>query len=146
MAFIDDLKGWFEHDVRFATWDENVKVDDSHPSKIDVRFYTDTNEYQVLITSEGDEHHPYVDIEATVRARKPRAGQAAPRTRRLLPVGRNQPNLRTWRRILGGIVGLELVRVHRGAADNRDDLDRRDVIPSAHADAERSARAPAADC
>jgi hypothetical protein len=124
MAFIDDLRGWFEHDIRFATWDENVKVDDSDPNRISIQFYTDTNEYQLLVISEGNEHHPYVDIEATVRARKARAGQAAPRARRLLPAGRNPPNLRSWRRILGGIVGLELVRVHRGGAGtNPNDSD-----------------------
>lgn len=31
MAFIDDLKGWFKHDIRFATWEQNVKVDDFPP-------------------------------------------------------------------------------------------------------------------
>jgi hypothetical protein len=116
MAAIDDLRAWFEHDIRSSTWDENVKVDDSDPSRVDIRFYTETNEYQLIIFTEGDERAPYVNIEGFVRARKPRAGQTSPRVRRLLRTGLNQPNQRTWRRILGTIVGLELVRVHRDRA------------------------------
>jgi hypothetical protein len=134
MAAIDDLKAWFEHDIRFATWDENVKVDDSNPNKIDVRLYTETNEYQFTILTEGDDRGPYINIEAVVRARKPRAGQAASRVRRLLSAGLNRPNLQTWRRILGGIVGLELVRVqHAGGAVPGKDPDQDKVSGQAAA-------------
>jgi hypothetical protein len=113
MASIDDLRAWFERDLRFATWDENVKVDDSDPNHVDVRFYTDTNEYTVTIFTESD-GQTYLD--AAVKSRKARAGQTTARVRRLLPVRQSRLNERVWRRVLGGIIGLELVRVHHGAA------------------------------
>jgi hypothetical protein len=118
MAAIDELKSWFARDLKFATWDENVKVDDSDPNKIEIRFYTDTNEYLLTILPQGADP-PHID--ATAKSRKPRAGQIAPRLRRLLPVGRTPLSARAWRRIVGGIVGLELVRVHRSEAPEKPD-------------------------
>ena len=111
MALTDQLKAWFERDVRFATWDENVKVDDSDPNSIDVRFYTDNNEYILAVSAAEDGGEPYIDV--TVNARKPRAGQTAVRTRRILPAGRGRLDAGTWRRLIGSVVGLELVRVQR---------------------------------
>ena len=111
MASIEDVKSWFERDIKFATWEENVQVDASDPNRTVVRFYTDTNEYSLIITPREEEELPRVDC--AVRARKSRAGLADPRVRQLW---RNRPhrlNERTWRRVLGAIVGLELVRVHR---------------------------------
>jgi hypothetical protein len=113
MAILDDLKTWFERDIRFATWGENVKVVELEPDKFEVFFYTDTNEYRLTLVTEGDDP-PRLD--ATVRSRKPRAGQTASRVRSLLPARPGQSNERIWRRILGAIVGLELVRVHRQEA------------------------------
>jgi hypothetical protein len=116
MASIDQLRAWFERDLRFATWDENIVVDNSEPNKVEIRFYTDTNEYALTLVSEDENDSPLID--AAVRSRKARAGQTTLRTRRLLAAGRNHLNERVWRRILGSIVGLELVCVHRreGAA------------------------------
>lgn len=113
MASTDELKSWFERDLKFAAWDENVKVDDSNPNRTEISFYTDTNEYLLTILSQGDDR-PHID--ATVKSRKPRAGQTAARLRRLLPASRTPLSERAWRRILGSIVGLELVRVHRSEA------------------------------
>lgn len=113
MASIDELRNWFERDLRFASWDENVDVDAADVTRTEVRFFTDTNEYTLTIHAEGDGEPAF---DATVRPRKPRAGQTAVRSRRLLPAGRVRLNERTWRRILAGIVGLELVRVHRRQA------------------------------
>ena len=110
MAVIDDLKALFERDIRFATWEENVKVDESDPNNIDVRFYTDVNEYVLIISLlENDKH----SLDISVRARKPRAGQSEVRARRVLSATHDQLDMRTWRRLVGGIVGLELVRVQR---------------------------------
>ena len=116
MAELDDLKAWFERDIRSATWAENVKVDESQPDKIEVSFYTDTNEYRLAFVTEGDKA-PRLD--ATVRSRKPRAGQTTSRVRPLVAVRPDQSNERIWRRILGAIVGLELVRVHRQEASDQ---------------------------
>jgi hypothetical protein len=110
MASKEQLKAWFERDLRFATWDENALVAETGPNKTEIRLYTDTNEYVLTLLAEEDEAP---SIDATVRSRKPRAGETAPRFRRLLAPGRNHLNERVWRRILGSIVGLELVRVHR---------------------------------
>jgi hypothetical protein len=137
MASIEDLKSWFERDIKFATWEDNVQVDASDPSRTVIRFYTDTNEYSLIITPRDDGELPRVDC--AVRARKARAGLANPRVRQLW---RNRPhrlNERTWRRVLGAIVGLELVRVHRReAAEQAPELtEEADGSPTA----ERSAAA-----
>ena len=110
MAAIDNLKTWFQRDVKFAVWDENVVVDETDPAKTVVRFYTDTNEYVMTILPQGEETPKF---ECVARSRKTRAGQEAPRTR---PLWRGQPrrlNERMWRRLQGAMLGLELVRVHR---------------------------------
>ncbi len=109
MAIIDDLKSWFERDIRGATWDDNVKVDDSDPEKIDVRFYTDTNEYILTIFPNGEDV-PLVD--SLVRPRKARAGLNVVPERNLLAGGQIRLTEGAWRRILFRIVGLELVRIH----------------------------------
>jgi hypothetical protein len=120
MASIDQLKAWFERDLRFATWDENIVVDHSDPNKVEIRFYTDTNEYALTLVTGGEDDSPLID--AVVRSRKARAGQTALRTRRLLAAGRNHLTERVWRRLLGSIVGLELVRVQRReAAETADE-------------------------
>jgi hypothetical protein len=118
MASIEQLKAWFERDLRFATWDENTLVTKTGPNQTEIRFYTDINEYVLTLLAEDDET---ASIDATVRARKSRAGEAASRSRRLLAPGRNHLNERVWRRILGSIVGLELVRVHRREPAERMD-------------------------
>jgi hypothetical protein len=115
MAVIDELKALFERDVRFATWDENVKVDESDPNNIDVRFYTDTNEYMLTISILADGDH---NLDLSVRPRKARAGQAPGKPRRILPTAHHRLDARTWRRMIGNIVGLELVRVQK-----RDPMD-----------------------
>jgi hypothetical protein len=144
MASIDELKSWFERDLKFATWDENVSVDESDPKKFEVKFYTETNEYSLAVLPQGDDS-PHID--ATVKSRKPRAGQASPRVRRLLPVGRTPLNERAWRRILGAIVGLELVRVHRSdPAERPDQRDEENLPRPARVGARRSASASAAGC
>lgn len=110
MAVIDELKALFERDVRFATWDENVKVDESDPNNIDVRFYSDTNEYMLTISILADGDHT---LDLSVRPRKARAGQAPGKSRRILPAAHHRLDARTWRRMIGNIVGLELVRVQK---------------------------------
>jgi hypothetical protein len=116
MAAIDDLKEWFELDLRAASWDRNVTVDDSDPANIDVRFYTDVNEYKLTIAEDSDGAF----IEATVTSRKARAGQSEARSRHLaLSVGRTPLNQRTWRRLLNAVVANELVRVQRQDAFER---------------------------
>lgn len=139
MAFLDELRIWFERDLRAASWDENVRIDDADPDRVELRFYTDTNEYTLTITAEGDEV-PFVD--ATVSPRKARAGQDRRRTRRLLAPGRNRLNERAWRRLLGGIVGHELVRVHRrGATEAADEAEENPISPAAVAPKPRRANA-----
>ena len=122
MAIIDEFKSWFERDIRGATWDENVKVDESDPEKIEIRFYTDTNEYAFAISTLESEA-PIFD--AVVTPRKARAGQADARGRPMIPSGKFRLNEKMWRRILGNIVGLELVRVQQrsgsGHASETDD-------------------------
>jgi hypothetical protein len=110
MASIDQLKAWFERDLRFATWDENVLVEHTGTGATEIRLYTDTNEYALILVDDGA---GALLADAMVRSRKPRAGLQDARMRRLLAEGRHQLNERVWRRILGCIVGLELVRVHR---------------------------------
>jgi hypothetical protein len=147
MAAIDELKEWFQRDVKFATWDDNVSVDDADPSRIGISFFTDTNEYLLTILLQGDDP-PHID--ATVKSRKPRAGQTTSRLRRVLPASRIQLSRRAWRRILGGIVGLELVRVQRGEAAARPDergedaAARRDRIAARRAASASAASASAA--
>ena len=111
MASNDNLKTWFERDIKFATWSESVQVDESDPGKTVIRFYTDTNEYQLTLTPQENEAAPR--FECAVRARKARAGLAAPRVRHLWRGRPHRLNERMWRRFLGAVVGLELVRVHR---------------------------------
>jgi hypothetical protein len=119
MASIEQLKAWFERDLRFATWGENAFVENLDPNKVEIRLYTDTNEYTLTLVTESADDSPLID--ATVRSRKPRAGETALRMRRLLAPGRNHLTERVWRRVLGSIVGLELVRVHRREAPERVD-------------------------
>jgi hypothetical protein len=115
MASIAELKGWFERDIRFATWTENVQLDEAdQPQKAEIRLYTDTNEYLLTVTTPEGEAEARIDC--TVRARKARAGLHQPRVRRLLPGHNTVLNQRTWRRLLGAIVGMELVRVRRPEA------------------------------
>jgi len=131
MAAIDDLKEWFELDLRAASWDRNVTVDDSDPANIDIRFYTDVNEYQLTIT----EDHDGAFIEATAISRKARAGQSEARSRHLpLSVGRTPFNQRAWRRLLNAVVTNELVRIQR------QDMPEKAEEPEQH----RPARAAAA--
>jgi hypothetical protein len=106
MAAIDDLKEWFEVELRGASWDRNVQVDDSDPANIDVRFYTDVNEYNLTITEGADG----AVMDAWVTARKARAGQPEARSRHL---SRTPLNQRTWRRLLSAVVSTELVRIQR---------------------------------
>ncbi len=123
MAAIDVLKGLFERDLKHAAWGRDVKVDDSDPKRIDVRFYTETNEYSLVLVPETEDR---ILIEATVRSRKARAGEATQKSRRLLRGNSIRLSDRVWRRFLGGIVGLELVRVHRrGKAEETDEPDER---------------------
>ena len=112
MATVEELKGWFERDLKSASWDENVEVDDSDPNNVTIRLYTQTNEYTLKVVPR-DEGIPRLNC--TVRPRKPRAGLPAAAPRPLLrnPQFPNRLNERTWRRLLGAIVGFELVRVHR---------------------------------
>ena len=127
MAAIDDLKEWFEFDLRGASWDRNVKVDDSDPANIDVRFYTDVNEYHLAITEDDDGAF----IDAWVTSRKPRAGQPEARSRHL---SRTPLNQRTWRRLVNSIVSTELVRIQR-----QDPLEMADE-PAAHRPVRAGAR------
>jgi len=112
MATVEELKGWFERDLKSASWDENVEFDDSDPNNVTIRLYTQTNEYTLKVVPR-DEGIPRLNC--TVRSRKPRAGLPAAAARPLLrnPQLPNRLNERTWRRLLGAIVGFELVRVHR---------------------------------
>jgi hypothetical protein len=112
MATIDDLKGWFERDLKSAGWDENVEFDDSDPNNVTIRLYTQTNEYTLKVVPR-EEGIPRLNC--TVRSRKARAGLPPATPRQLLrnPQFPNRLNERTWRRLLGAIVGFELVRVHR---------------------------------
>ncbi|HEV2300805.1 MAG TPA: hypothetical protein VGR91_04475 [Stellaceae bacterium] len=112
MATIEDLKGWFERDLKSASWDENVEFDDSDPNDVTIRLYTQTNEYTLRVVPR-EEGIPRLNC--TVRSRKPRAGLPAAPPRQLLrnPQFPNRLNERTWRRLLGAIIGFELVRVHR---------------------------------
>jgi hypothetical protein len=114
MATIDDLKEWFERDVKFATWEENVRVEASAAETV-VRLYTDINEYVLTISPQGEG----ALLDCAVRSRKARAGLAEPRFRPLWNGQRRQLAEWSWRRLLGAIVGLELVRVHRPAAAER---------------------------
>jgi hypothetical protein len=109
MAAVDKFKAWFERDIRGATWDDNVVVDETDPEKAVVIFYTDTNEYTFMISFASPD---VPQIEATVKPRKARAGQSVPRERNLF-AGRLRMNERVWLRIMGTIVGLELVRIQR---------------------------------
>ncbi|HVH76260.1 MAG TPA: hypothetical protein VM755_15205 [Stellaceae bacterium] len=112
MATVEELKGWFERDLKSAGWDENVEFDDSDPNNVTIRLYTQTNEYTLKVVPR-DEGIPRLNC--TVKSRKPRAGLPAAAPRPLLrnPQFPNRLNERTWRRLLGAIVGFELVRVHR---------------------------------
>jgi hypothetical protein len=114
MASIEDLKTWFERDLKFAKWDENVQVETSDEKKICIKFYTDVNEYSLTAELRDDGN---VYLSGTASSRKPRAGMTASRVRRLLPAPPKPLNARIWRRLLGAIVGLELVRVHRREAE-----------------------------
>jgi hypothetical protein len=131
MAAIDLLKGWFERDLKFATWDANVHVDDRDPNKTDVHFYTDTNEYTLTLIPAGDDQ---AFVDATVTSRKARAGQSVARRRRLLPPGRTRLSERLWRSLLAMVVGLELVRVQRRAGPG--DSDETEEHVSGHVGAE----------
>ena len=111
MALIDDVKTLFENDVKFADWEENVKIDDSNPNKVEVRFYTDSNEYVLTVSTAEDNQEPIID--AIVNARKPRAGEETGRSRRIWPAGQRRLNTRTWHRLVASIFGLELVRVQQ---------------------------------
>jgi hypothetical protein len=116
MAAIDDLQAWFEADLKLANWEKNVKVSGFDPNVIDVRLYTDVNEYVLTITEESDGSY----IEASVKSRKARAGQDAPRTRHIpLSMGRAPFSQRIWRRLLNSIVAIELVRVQHPDASER---------------------------
>jgi hypothetical protein len=132
MAAIDVIKGWFERDLRFATWDANVCVDDRDPNKMDVHFYTDTNQYTLTIIPAGADR---VFVDAIVTSRKARPGQSVARRRRLLPSGRTRLTERLWHNILGTIVGLELVRVQRRAATAEQDDPEESVVGRARAGA-----------
>jgi hypothetical protein len=120
MAAVDLLKGCFERDLKFATWDANVRVDDDDPNRIDVRFYTDTNEYTLVLTPAGGDE---AFVDAVVTSRKARAGQSVARRRRLLLPGRTRLTERFWRGLLATVVGLELVRVQRRAATAESDYE-----------------------
>ncbi len=112
MASIKDLKAWFDRDLKFAKWDESILVENSKEEEIAVRFYTNVNEY-MLEAQQREDGHVYVS--GTARSRKPRAGMTTSRVRQLLPTPRPL-NAHVWRRILGAILGLELVRLHRKEA------------------------------
>jgi hypothetical protein len=116
MASIDDLRTWFERDIKFATWAESVQVDETGAGTLEIRLYTDTNEYLLTVTP-VDGGAPHIDC--VVRARKARAGLLSPRARALLRGSNLRLNERVWSRILGAIVGMELVRVHRREAPER---------------------------
>jgi hypothetical protein len=117
MASIDDLKAWFQRDLRFATWSENVQVNDATEKKLSIKFYTDVNEYMVNAELRDDGN---VYIIGLAKSRKPRAGHAVSRVRHLLPEPAKELNPRIWRRLLGAVVGLELVRVHRRDAPDQE--------------------------
>lgn len=110
MAAIEDLRAWFERDIPFGSWENNVQVEETNPGTWRVRFYTDVNEYCLRLAERED---GIARVHGTVRSRKPRAGLPNARVRGLLPDAPIRLNERTWRRILAAIVGLELVRVHR---------------------------------
>jgi hypothetical protein len=128
MAVIEELKALFERDIRFATWDDNVQVDSPDSNSTNVRFYTDNNEYILTFSVVPPEEEPYLSV--TVRARKPRAGQAVARARAVLPPGHDRLNARTWRRLIGIILGLELVRIQRRDPIANVDLERAPPAPS----------------
>src|SRR3569833_1976598 len=110
MAAIDDLKEWFELDLRAVSWDRHVAVDDSDPANIAVSFFTDVNEYKLTISE--DDNGAFIEASAT--SRKARAGQSQARSRHLvLSVGRTPLNQRAWRRLLNAVVASALVRVQR---------------------------------
>lgn len=110
MALLDDLKTRFERDVKGATWIENVHLaDGSDPGTVEVRLFTNTNQYLLTFSSQEGE----LRVDCQMQARKARAGLPSPRLRRLLPGRTHRFNEKTWRQILAAIVGMELVRVHR---------------------------------
>jgi hypothetical protein len=110
MAVIDGLKTWFERDVKFATWAENVRVHETDAGAAEIHLYTDTNEYVLTVTLQ-DEEEPRVAC--TVQPRKARAGLSSTRARQLLRGQNRRLSERVWHRVLASIVGMELVRVHR---------------------------------
>jgi len=120
MALADELRVWFERDIRFASWDENVLVREFGAERAEVRFYTDTNEYLFTITVVESDQDPVFDAEVTPR--KTRAGQETSRSRSLLPPGKYRLDGRTWRRVMGMILGLEIVRIQRREIAQKDTL------------------------
>ena len=113
MATIDDLKAWFERDIRFATWDENVQTESGDGKRINLKFYTDINEYAISIEVQEDGN---AQISGTAKSRKARPGLAESRVRQLVRKPAKPLTPGVWRRLLGAIVGLELVRVRRREA------------------------------
>ncbi len=116
MASIDDLETWFERDIKFATWAENVRIDEADPGKLEIRLYTDTNEYLLTVTPTGRGIASH-RLRGTGKEGESRAAEPAGAS---VAAGPNlRLNERVWRRILGAIVGMELVRVHRREVPER---------------------------
>ncbi len=75
---------------------------------IHLRLFTDTNEYKIIAIPKDKDYEGYLGCIAS--SRKPRAGETWTR-------GNDLPDgyfcYETWVRILGGIVGYELVKIHK---------------------------------
>lgn len=106
------LKEMFEQSIRFANWARDVQVlkECSDPGfcNMKIRFFTNTHEYNISARypSDGD-LRGYLGCIATTR--KSRAGEDLCR-------GNDLPDgpycEKTWKMILGAIVGYELVNIH----------------------------------
>jgi len=121
MVSVNDVQKWFE-ELRYANWKDNVDVkEDSangclgQPSKFSLRFnvYTDNNKYRISAQYDASKNLSYLGCIA--ESRKPRAGEENCRGNDL-PDGKL--NKETWNRILGAIVGYELVKVHKEKSVN----------------------------
>jgi len=116
MADVKDLMKWFDRDVRYARWGENVEVvenwtrgeGDHEEYYFSIRLYTDINSYRISACTGPQPGRTYLGCIAS--SRKPRAGEDWNRGNDLLDGPLTEE---TWHGILADIVGYELVKVHR---------------------------------
>jgi hypothetical protein len=106
----DKLKHMFDRDVRYAKWGGDVKIIEHSFSaekgeRVKIELYTETNCYSITAIT-GPNRRTYLGCGASTR--KPRSGEDWTR-RNDLPDG--PFNEKTWRNILGAIVGYELVKI-----------------------------------